>query len=486
MLHFIRLYLPVHIYTRVLSVRAVFSKQGVKCKCPYDYVCSCRRHSYEFSNMPKKLRQKPKICYRSTTVYWLCSKNLTTSITSIMLLFRPLVGIRMNSLTVKGAYNSLVLPNPAYRKFSVTSYYLNKNLIDSRNHEKEVVSQHARQEIPAEIFEKKQVISRRIPGETPQENDLKSRFPASLHFEKEAVPTLLPRPGVPAPNKYPLARLYDALTKKTEPELIYEAEPHKLYFVFCYAFALLFMIYGLNAFHIGSGLAWDMYENNDLKLAETQKKIQLVMHLGIVTVLSAMPFLAGIAFLFVPSRLVRRIWYLPPVSSTGKMRPDGQAFVKVTTHPLLPNRPTPVYTFPLGELQKSITAKIYSGKGFYGTNDSSFFFFLKEKGKRIPFVVDRKGFFWGDGRVFDLLFSDDPIEKVENAKKIDDIYGDMIRERKHKEHELKKELGFGWRTKASAKLMKEDIQKLRQLVSNKNVPTVKNEEKEDTQINKKS
>lgn len=331
-------------------------------------------------------------------------------------------------------------------------------------------------EIPAEIFEKKQVISRRIPGETPQENDLKSRFPSSLKFEKEAIPTLLPRPGVPAPNKYPLARLYDALTKKTEPELIYEAEPHKLYFVFCYAFALLFIIYGLNAFNIGYGLAWGMYEDNEMNMNETQLNMQLIMHLSIVTILASMPLLAGIAFILAPSRLIRRMWYLPPVNSKGQYRPDGQAFVRFTTHPLLPNRPTPVHIFPLGTLQKSITAKIYSGKGFYGTNDSSFFFFLREEGKRIPFIIDRKGFFWGDGRVFDLLFSNDSIEKVESAKKIDEVYGDLIRERKHKEMQMRKELGFGWKTKAKAKLMKEDIAKLKQIVSGTSVPSVSKEQ----------
>lgn len=374
------------------------------------------------------------------------------------------------------------LPINNSRSFSSSAILFGKT--DAENAKSDIMVPHQGQEIPAEIYEKKQVISRRIPGETQQENDMKSRFPSSLHFEKEAVPTLLPRPGVPAPNKYPLARLYDVLTKKSEPELIYEAEPHKLYFVFCYAFALLFVFYGINAFNIGYGLAWSMFESNDMNMNETQLHMQLIMHLSIVTVLASMPLLAGIAFLFVPSRLIRRIWYLPPTSLTGNSRADGQAFIKFTTHPLLPNRPTPVHLFPLGVLQKSITSKIYSGKGFYGTNDSSFFFFLRRPDSRIPFIVDRKGFFWGDGRVFDLLFSTDSIEKVENAKKIDAIYGDLIRERKHKEIELKKELGFGWRTKASAKLMKEDIQKLKNLVTDKKVPTIKSDDKRKKSIPK--
>ncbi|KAG0690089.1 hypothetical protein C6P40_003852 [Pichia californica] len=376
---------------------------------------------------------------------------------------------------------SVKLTGPSFSTSSTKLFYqsklhFNKENKDSKN--ENIMVPHQGAEIPAEIYEKKQVISRRIPGETPQENNMDSRLPSSFNFEKEAIPTLLPRPGVPAPNKYPLARLYDSLTKKTEPELIYEAEPHKLYFVFCYAFSLLFIIYGLNAFNIGYGLAWAMYEDNDMKLAETQLNIQLAMHLSIVTILSAMPIMAGIAFILAPSRLVRRMWYLPPVNSKGQLRHDGQAFVKFTTHPLLPNRPTPVHIFPLGTLQKSITAKIYSGKGFYGTNDSSFFFFLREAGRRIPFIVDRKGFFWGDGRVFDLLFSDDSIEKVESAKKIDEVYGDLIRERKHNEMQMRKELGFGWKTKAKVNLMKEDIEKLKQIVSGTSVPSVKKDDNE--------
>lgn len=379
-----------------------------------------------------------------------------------------------------GRTNSLI----STRLFSNTQFYLNKN----KEHEakKDIMIPHQGGTISAEVYEKKEVIARRIPGETAQDNDLKSRLPSSLDFQKEAIPTLLPRPGVPAPNQYPLARLYDALSKKKEPELIYEAEPHKLYFVFCYAFALLFIIYGVNAFNIGYGLAWSMFEDNDMKLSETQLNLQLAMHLSIVTVLASLPFLAGIAFLFVPSRLVRRMWYLPPVSETGHVRPDGQAFIKFTTHPNLPGRPTPVHTFPIGTLKKSITAKIYSGQGFYGTNDASFFFFLRENNKRIPFIVDRKGFFWGDGRVFDLLFSDDSVEKVESAKKIDDVYGDLIRERKHKEIQMRKELGFGWRTKAGVKLLKEDIDKIRDLVSDKKVPVIKSEEERGDETSKLS
>lgn len=319
--------------------------------------------------------------------------------------------------------------------------------------------------IPHEIFAKQQVLSRRVPGETTQSNSLDARFPSSLKFEQEAMPTLLPRPGVPEPNKYPLAKLMNALEGKTEPELIYEAEPHKLWFVFSYCFALVFMMYGINAFSIGYEIALGMYNDNEMGLSDLHKNLQLTLHMVMVTFLSSLPFAAGVAFIFAPTRLIRRIWYLPRGSQTSA-RVDGKTFVQFTTHPLLPNRPTPTYTMEVGEIQKSITTKVYSGKGFYGTNDSSFFFFLRANDSKIPFIVDRKGFFWGDGRVMDMLFSNDSIDKVEQSKKVEVVYAEMIRETKEKELELKKQYGLGWRQKAQFKLMKEDVQKLKKKLLN--------------------
>lgn len=279
------------------------------------------------------------------------------------------------------------------------------------------------------------------------------------------MPTLLPRPGVPEPNKYPLAKLMNALEGKTEPELIYEAEPHKLWFVFSYCFALVFMMYGINAFSIGYEIALGMYNDNEMGLSDLHKNLQLTLHMVMVTFLSSLPFAAGVAFIFAPTRLIRRIWYLPRGSQTSA-RVDGKTFVQFTTHPLLPNRPTPTYTMEVGEIQKSITTKVYSGKGFYGTNDSSFFFFLRANDSKIPFIVDRKGFFWGDGRVMDMLFSNDSIDKVEQSKKVEVVYAEMIRETKEKELELKKQYGLGWRQKAQFKLMKEDVQKLKKKLLN--------------------
>ena len=295
----------------------------------------------------------------------------------------------------------------------------------------------------------------KIPGESKQTNQLKDRFPTSLKLSNEAIPTLLPRPGVPrASNTMPLKKMLYILKQKQEPELIYDAEPHKLYFVFCYCFALVFFIYAFNTYSIGSELVIGMYKDNDMSLDNLKLNLQLIMNFGIVALLTLGPLIAGSVFILFPSRLIRRMWYLP-----GKIE-----HIRFTTHPMIPYRPSPVITLPLSELSRHQRSRIWTNKGFYGTNDSSFFFFIKEKGKKSPWIMDRKGFFWGDGRVFDVLFGKETIEQAERGEKFDEKIGKMIKKGKEEEKKLKKELGFGWRYKAQGKLMIEDLNKLKKII----------------------
>lgn len=295
----------------------------------------------------------------------------------------------------------------------------------------------------------------KIPGESKQTNQLKDRFPTSLKLSNEAIPTLLPRPGVPrASNTMPLKKMLYILKQKQEPELIYDAEPHKLYFVFCYCFALVFFIYAFNTYSIGSELVIGMYKDNDMSLDNLKLNLQLIMNFGIVALLTLGPLIAGSVFILFPSRLIRRMWYLP-----GKIE-----HIRFTTHPMIPYRPSPVITLPLSELSRHQRSRIWTNKGFYGTNDSSFFFFVKEKGKKSPWIMDRKGFFWGDGRVFDVLFGKETIEQAERGEKFDEKIGKMMKKGKEEEKKLKKELGFGWRYKAQGKLMIEDLNKLKKII----------------------
>lgn len=334
---------------------------------------------------------------------------------------------------------------------------LNRVNIVSTNNNNIINLQNVKNSYNYNFIRYKSDLINRIPGESKQTNQLKDRLPTSLNLSKEAIPTLLPRPGVPrASNTMPLKKMLYILKQKQEPELIYDAEPHKLYFVFCYCFAIVFFIYALNTYSIGSELVIGMYKDNDMNLDNLKLNLQVIMNFGIVAILTLGPLIAGSVFILFPSRLIRRMWYLP-----GKIE-----HIRFTTHPMIPYRPSPVITLPLSELSRHQRSRIWTNKGFYGTNDSSFFFFIKEKGKKSPWIMDRKGFFWGDGRVFDVLFGKETIEQAERGEKFDEKIGKMIKKGKEEEKKLKKELGFGWRYKAQGKLMIEDLNKLKKIIKN--------------------
>lgn len=303
--------------------------------------------------------------------------------------------------------------------------------------------------------EMRKQVRKNVPGEATQTNNWQDRIP-SFPFSKELSPTLLPRPGVPVPGpEMPLQKMIDILKSKQEPELIYEAEPHRLYFVFCGCFALVFALYSLNAYTIGFELSWANYNNNEMQLSENKRVLNLLLQAGITAVLGSMPLAAALLFILTPSRLIRRMWYLP-----GEVE-----HVKFITHPVIPGRPSPVITLPLDKIYRAQKAKVFTGRGFYGTLDTAFCFFLRERGRRFPWLMDRKGFFWGDGRVYDHIFGKEPIEEA--AKGFS--YNDRLRMRRElinaKEEEMKKKHGKTWRLKAQNQLMKQDVANIKKILA---------------------
>ncbi|ODV83341.1 hypothetical protein CANARDRAFT_30110 [[Candida] arabinofermentans NRRL YB-2248] len=396
-----------------------------------------------------------------------------------MLILRPIVPIGLANLRKSiiihphtRYLSTFLLANRLTYKTSIKSIRFNSSLNPKDDLKTKLTPTSPVSEQSAETYEKLQVINRRIPGQATQTNTIKDRFPSSLKLEKEAIPTLLPTPTSPAPSSLPLSTLYSILSKKTKPELIYESEPHKLYFLFCSCFALVFFIYAINAVWIGNTLAYELFIENDMKVPQWQNITYYAARVSGIALAGMTLLFLSLGFAFLPSRLIRRMWYLPGNA-------EKEAFIRFTTHPMLPSRPTPVHMVPVSHLRKAKRAKIYTGDGFYGTLDSFFMFFLFKKGSRYPWVVDRKGFFWADGRVMDLLFSDDSIEAVENSKKIDEQYGDILKLKRENAAKMKKELGVGWKTKAKGKLMIEDLGKLKKLISDKTnnddkTPTKKN------------
>ena len=289
-----------------------------------------------------------------------------------------------------------------------------------------------------------------IPGESVQKNDLKSRVP-KFPLGKEIVPTLLPRPGVPqVSDNFTFRQVMSVLKRKTKPELIYEAEPHRLYFLALVCMAVVFTAYGLVLLEYGVFEAGESYKENAQEATESIRNQDYIVNLGIYLIPGAMLLWFGWQAARYPTRLVRRIWYLP----------GPKEHVRFTLYPFFPGSPTPVYTVPLENLVRSKRAKVWTGRGFYGTADNSLFFFvLKELGGKL-WVVDRKGFFWADGRVFDVLFGKETLEEAELGIPYDAQVGMLNRGIKKKKEELKSKHGIFWKYKLQAEEMKKDFQKV--------------------------
>ncbi|CUM64528.1 uncharacterized protein PRCAT00002133001 [Priceomyces carsonii] len=309
-----------------------------------------------------------------------------------------------------------------------------------------------------------------IPGESTQDNELRSRIP-KFPLAKENVPTLLPRPGVPqVSSKLPFRQVIEILKNKKKPELIYEAEPHRLYFLACFCCAIVFTVYGLVLLEYAYFQANKDYEENSEELELTLRKREWVMSLLKNGSLGAIMLTAAYFVSKFPTRLIRRMWYLP-----GK-----EEYVKFTSYPLFPGRPTPVYTVQLKNLARKHKGRVWTGKGFYGTSDSSLFFFvLKESSPNKTWIVDRKGFFWSDGRVFDFLFGKETIAEAEAGIPYDEQIGIVNRQVQKKKKELRKKHGFFYKWKLLKNDMQNDVQKVGSYISslsgNKRLPKGKDE-----------
>lgn len=237
------------------------------------------------------------------------------------------------------------------------------------------------------------------------------------------------------------------LKRKTEPELIYEAEPHKLYFLACFCCAVMFTVYAVVLAEYAWFQANEDYEKNERELAEPVRKREWLILLLKYLALGGTMFTAAFFVALFPTRLVRQMWYLPgPVEH-----------IRFTAYPFVPGTATPVYTVPLSSLLRKHKSRIWTGRGFYGTADSSLFFFvLKEAPKGKNWIVDRKGFFWSDGRVFDFLFGKETIAEAEAGVPYDEQVGMVNREVEKKRKELRQKHGFFYKWKIQAQDMKKD------------------------------
>jgi hypothetical protein len=325
-----------------------------------------------------------------------------------------------------------------------------------------LVGQRFKSNLPQDFNPKKSLPSQEewnhlkhhIPGESVQTNELSDRVP-KFPLGKEVVSTLLPRPGVPRVGKqYKFSQVIQILKNKKEPELIYESEPHRLYFLTCFCCAVVFAVYGLVLMEYAYFQANKDYEENEEEKNEVLRKREWLISWMKNSVFGIIMLGAAYGMGKFPTRLIRRMWYLPgPVEH-----------IKFTAYPLMPGRPTPVITVPLAQMSRRDTARVWTGKGFYGTADNSFFFFiLKERlinsKKHRNWIIDRKGFFWSDGRVFDYLFGKETLAEAEAGIPYDEQIGIINREVKKKKQKLREEHGIFWQFKLGSKELQSDAGK---------------------------
>lgn len=294
-------------------------------------------------------------------------------------------------------------------------------------------------------------LKQHIPGESVQTNDLKDRIP-KFPLGKENVPTLLPRPGVPRVGpKMTFRQVIQILKSKKEPELIYEAEPHRMYFLTCACIAVVFTVYGCVLMEFAWFKSNKDFKENVEELDDIHRKRQRLFTFLEYAALGSIALFTAYHFATFPTRLIRRMWYLPgPVEH-----------IKFTSYPLIPGRPTPVITVPLLHLERRHKARVWTGKGFYGTADKSYFFFaLKDLVADRTWIVDRRGFFWSDGRVFDLLFGKETMAEAEAGIPYDEKIGMLNREVQMQKKELRKKYGIFYRFRLGAEEVKSDTKKV--------------------------
>lgn len=289
-----------------------------------------------------------------------------------------------------------------------------------------------------------------VDGKKLESNDWSSRIP-KFPFHKDLAPTIIPKNTPRVTKDFSFKQLMQVLIESRSPELVYMAESHRLYFLASIALAFIAFYNLFDLCDRSLRIMIKEYKENEHNLEPIANLGQVIRRGAVVFVLGAVYAVAGFVFATFPTRLVRRIEYLP----------GPKPHLRMATHPWIPGRPSPVITVPVDNMSIGKRTKVWTGDGFYGaSNRSSFFFFMFEKGKMVPWMVDRNGWFWGDGRVYDVLLGKEPIDFAEKGLSYDDLLKIKMNEKSKRETELRRRLGPTWRAKSIGNLMKEDYAKL--------------------------
>lgn len=287
-----------------------------------------------------------------------------------------------------------------------------------------------------------------IDSRDPLDNSLANRIP-KFPFQRESAPSLIPKNTPVVSKTLPFKKLMEILKSSTQPELLYMAESHRLYLMASFALSFIVCYNIFDLLDRSLPAAYDLWLENEEDLPPVRNFIKTLGNLGLVLLISSVYATAAYMFIKIPTRLVRRLYYLP----------GPKEHIQFVTHPVMPGRPSPVITIPLEKITIGKTSKVWTGQGFYGTAQrTQFAFLLFEKGKLFPWIVDRNGWFWGDGRVYDVLFGKEPVEQAELGLSYDTMLKIKEKQKNQVAFNLKQELGPAWKLKVMARMFQEDVQ----------------------------
>lgn len=339
--------------------------------------------------------------------------------------------------------NSTLVASSIRREFSVYS----RPAVSSFARSKITTYQHVLINTPNVRYNSQ--LPKRVDDRDPLDNSLSNRLP-KFPFHKESQPTIIPKDTPRVSKNLPFKKLMTILKESKQPELLYMAESHRLYLLtsFALAFIVCYNIFDLLDRTLPA--AYELWKENAEDLPPVRNFVKSLGNVGLVLGIASVYAAAAYMFVMIPRRLVRRLYYLP----------GPKEHIQFVTHPVVPGAPSPVITLPLEKVTIGKTSKVWTGQGFYGTAQrTQFCFLLFEKGKLMPWIVDRSGWFWGDGRVYDVIFGKEPVEQAELGLSYDTMLKIQQKQKNQVAMNLKQELGPAWKLKTMAGLFAEDVAK---------------------------
>lgn len=184
----------------------------------------------------------------------------------------------------------------------------------------------------------------------------------------------------------PFSTKMAALLAKTAPEQIYSYTPGKLIKFGSYSLSLTFLLYGV------SFADWSLSTSKELYSEEAEKpdtdfewyenaSLRYIARSAGSVILSIIPFTLALGALYIPTRIVTKLHYIP----------DQIPKCKVTTRTLLNREKSKI--IPLRSLKRNEKTRVFTGVGNQGVDDKAsfvFIFFNRLRGSFLQEVLHRQ------------------------------------------------------------------------------------------------